>query len=55
VSDKDENEDVARLKRLNDELSKSLKRCRTLLHDYELRLTANSNEKPGKSEAARER
>lgn len=44
MSEKDENEDdVARLERLNEELSKSLKRCRSLLHDYEARLAANSN------------
>ena len=45
MSEKDEKEDdVARLERLNEELSKSLKRCRSLLHDYEARLAANSNE-----------
>lgn len=45
MSDKDDNEDdVARLERLNEELSNSLKRCRSLLHDYEARLAANSNE-----------
>jgi hypothetical protein len=45
MSEKDDNEeDVARLERLNEELSKSLKRCRSLLHDYEARLAANSNE-----------
>jgi hypothetical protein len=44
VSDRGDSEEVARLERLNEELSESLKRCRTLLHDYEVRVTANSNE-----------
>lgn len=44
VSDKIENGEVARLERLNDDLKRSLRRCRDLLHDYEVRLTANSNE-----------
>jgi hypothetical protein len=44
VSDKNEGEEVARLERLNDDLTRSLRRCRDLLHDYEIRLTANSNE-----------
>lgn len=44
VSDKDENEEVARLERLNEDLKRSLRRCRDMLHDYEVRLTANSNE-----------
>lgn len=44
MSNNDETEELARLERLNEELSKSLKRCRTLLHDYEVRLAANSNE-----------
>ena len=45
MSDKDEGEEVARLERLNEDLSDSLRRCRRLLHDYEVRLTANSNER----------
>lgn len=44
MTDEKENEEVARLERLNDELKRSLRRCRSLLHDYEVRLTANSNE-----------
>jgi hypothetical protein len=53
----DENkEEVKRLKQLNDELSSSLKRCRRLLHDYEVRLTANSNEaeRPDAAEESQE-
>lgn len=50
MSDKDENEEVARLERLNEELSKSLQRCRSLLHDFEARLAANSNEAPAREE-----
>lgn len=46
MSDKDEHgQEVARLERLNDELRQSLQRCRDMLHDYEIRLTANSNER----------
>jgi len=44
MSDEDENAEIARLERLNHELKRSLRRCRDMLHDYELRLTANSNE-----------
>jgi hypothetical protein len=44
VSDKEENQEVARLERLNADLKRSLRRCRDMLHDYEVRLTANSNE-----------
>jgi len=44
VSHKDENEEIARLERLNDDLKRSLRRCRDMLHDYEVRMTANSNQ-----------
>ena len=44
MTDKKENEEVARLERLNEDLKRSLRRCRSMLHDYEVRLTANSNE-----------
>ena len=56
TSDKDDNEEVARLERLNEQLSDSLKRCRRMLHDYEVRLTANSNERntPDENEGKRE-
>lgn len=53
----DESEhELERLKQLNDELSRSLKRCRNLLHDYEVRLTANSNEaeRPDAADESRE-
>jgi hypothetical protein len=46
MSDKDDNREVDRLERLNQELSSSLKRCRKMLHDYEAMLAANSNEPP---------
>lgn len=36
---------IARLERLNDDLQRSLRRCRYMLHDYEVRLTANLNER----------
>ena len=44
MSPNENEQELDRLKRLNDELSSSLKRCRRILHDYEVRLTANSNE-----------
>jgi len=37
-------DEVARLEQINDDLKRSLRRCRDMLHDYEIRLTANSNE-----------
>jgi hypothetical protein len=57
VSDKTEKEEVARLERLNDDLKRSLRRCRDMLHDYEVRLTANSNEpsSSGENQESRER
>lgn len=44
MSDHDDNQEVARLERLNEELSDSLRRCRMLLRDYGARIAANSNE-----------
>ena len=44
MSNEDEKEEVARLERLNDDLRRSLRRCRDMMHEYEVRLTANSNE-----------
>ena len=57
MSRHDNGDEVARLERLNEELSSSLKRCRNLLHDYEVRLTANSNDldEAGDAEEARKR
>lgn len=43
MSEENENEAVARLERLNDDLKRSLRSCRDMLHDYEVRLAANSN------------
>jgi len=43
VSDKDGREQVARLERLNETLSDSLRRCRELLDGYEARFAGNSN------------
>lgn len=40
----DDGFELARLEQINDDLKRSLRRCRNLLHDYEVRLTANSNE-----------
>ena len=51
-ANKNDEQEVARLERLNNDLKRSLRRCRDMLHDYELRLTANSNEpeRPGDQE-----
>ena len=56
MSPDDNEQDLERLQQLNDELRSSLKRCRRLLHDYEVRLTANSNEaeKPDAADESRE-
>ena len=56
MSPDDNKQELDRLQQLNDELSSSLKRCRRLLHDYEVRLTANSNdaETPGTAQESRE-
>jgi hypothetical protein len=42
----DDSEQLARLERLNQDLSESLKRCRTLLHDYVGRRAANTHDPP---------
>ena len=42
MSEKDD--EVARLERLNEELGESLKRYRDMLHNYQAKLAANSNE-----------
>lgn len=44
MSDKNDRDELARLERLNHELTDSLRRCRKLLHDFEARLAANSNQ-----------
>jgi len=44
VSDNNDEQEIARLERLNSDLKRSLRRCRDMLHDYEVRLTANLNE-----------
>ena len=51
MSANDKDEKVARLERLNDDLQRSLRRCRDMLHDYEVRLTANSNDPVPPAEA----
>lgn len=43
MSDQEQEKEVARLSQLNEELKRSLQRCRNMLRDYEVRLTANSN------------
>lgn len=45
MSTNDHNDDeVARLQRVNNDLEKSLQRCRDMLHDYQAKLAANCNE-----------
>lgn len=54
MSHKDDNEEVVRLEKLNDDFKKSLRRCREMLHASEVRLAANSNEQDlGQLEAER--
>jgi hypothetical protein len=49
LSKKDD--EVARLERLNEQLGESLKRCRDMLHDYQGKLAANSNDREASNEA----
>jgi hypothetical protein len=44
MSDQQDNQEVAHLKRVNADLTASLKRCRVLLDDCRSKLAANSNE-----------
>lgn len=43
--DQPDNEEVGHLKRVNAELTASLKRCRVLLDDCRSKLAANTNER----------
>jgi hypothetical protein len=40
---RDDNEEVTGLEQLSEKLSGGLKRCRTMLHDYQAKLSAISN------------
>jgi hypothetical protein len=44
VSDQQDSEETAQLRRINADLMRSLKRCRVLLDDCRAKLAANSNE-----------
>jgi hypothetical protein len=44
VSDQQDSEETAQLRRVNADLTRSLKRCRVLLDDCRAKLAANSNE-----------
>jgi hypothetical protein len=44
VSDQQDSEETAQLRRINADLMRSLKRCRVLLDDCRAMLAANSNE-----------
>jgi hypothetical protein len=44
VSDQKDNEEISQLRRLNADLTRSLRRCRVLLDDCRAKLAANSNE-----------
>ena len=50
MSDKGHNEEVARLEKLNDGLTKSPWRCREMLHDSGAHLATNSNERHSPAE-----
>jgi hypothetical protein len=44
VSDQQDSEETAQLRRINADLMRSLKRCRVLLDECRAKLAANSNE-----------
>ena len=44
MSDQQDSEETAQLRRVNADLTRSLKRCRVLLDDCRAKLAANSNE-----------
>lgn len=44
MSDQQDSEETAQLRRINADLMRSLKRCRVLLDDCRAKLAANSNE-----------
>ena len=44
MSDQQDSEETAQLRRVNVDLTRSLKRCRVLLDDCRAKLAANSNE-----------
>ena len=47
MSDQQDSEDIAQLRRVNADLTRGLKRCRVLLDDCRARLAANSNDPTG--------
>jgi hypothetical protein len=44
VSDQQDNSETVRLKKVNEDLTRSLRRCRELVDDCRHKLAANSNE-----------
>ena len=50
VSNQDDKQEIAELRELNQELTDSLRRCRTILKDCRDRLAANSNDADDLSE-----
>lgn len=47
MSDQQDSEESAQLRRVNADLTRSLKRCRVLLDDCRAKLAANSNDPTG--------
>lgn len=52
MSEQDDKQEIAELRELNDKLSASLDRCRSILDDCRQRLAANSNDEPCEDEPA---
>ena len=46
----DDKQRIARLEQVNEELEKSLGRCRKMLDEYRSKLAANLNDEPGADE-----
>jgi hypothetical protein len=44
MSDQQDNEEIAQLRQVNADLTRSLKRCRVILDDCRAKLAANSND-----------
>jgi hypothetical protein len=55
MSVNDDKQEIVQLRRLNEELTSSLERCRLLLRDCKSKLAANSNDIPPEAKDASRR
>jgi hypothetical protein len=55
VSDQGDKQEIANLERVNDDLTRSLKLCHSMLDDYRAKLAANSNDPELANEEDRDR